>query len=313
MATHFLAPPWGLPGELDDTLAEYLEAEDYGSAVTLLRDHVPGRASDPRLLLILAHCRFQDALEVMQDELLSASQEALKLIDTALEGGIPLTQVAPFREEVERVLAEQTTLELKVLAAIPEDGDYRKLKPATLMDAAYLLWDREPAKAARLFEAAAEKIRELKGGAPGTVGPWFNEQLRAALCFFEAGEVERARPVLEAALDFDWKAAGIWQDRRMTETAFARVLELKAREHDLAGFAELWKRAKARSEALGFTFPSTHKDQERLLDICLQLGAGEHARELAAHIEGAREQVGRILRDKLRRARTLVPGPASLS
>src|SRR3954463_8573500 len=102
MTQHLLAGPWGLPDDLDDKLAEYLEAQDYGSAVTLLRDFVPGHSRDPRLLLLPAHARFQDAMEVMLDELLPATQEALKLIDLALEQGIPLDAVAPLREEVEK-------------------------------------------------------------------------------------------------------------------------------------------------------------------------------------------------------------------
>lgn len=313
MAKHFLAGPWGLPGDLDDKLAEFLGGEDYGAAVTLLRDYVPSRTSDPRLILILAHARFQDALEVMQDELLPASQEALRLIDHAIELGAPAAVVAPFREEVERVLAEQTAAELKLLAAIPEDGNYAVMELKTLLEAAYLLWDREPARAARMFDAAAEKEAKAKAKGASAPGPWFNERLRAGLCAFEAGEVERARPVLEEALTFDWQAAGIWQDRRMTETAFARLLELRARAHDLPGFAALWEQARRRSEELGFSFPSMHADQERLLDICLQLGDAERAQALAAHIEAARDPIPRLLRDKLRRARALVPGSAVIS
>jgi len=305
MTTHFLAGPWGLPGVLDDVLADHLEAEAWDAAVTLLRDQLPGRSEDPRLLLLLAHARFRDATDVMFDELLPASQEALKLIDAAVEKGIPLDAVAPFRDEVERVLAEQTQEELKLLAAIPEDGNHDAMPLRLLLDAAYLLWDRQPAQAARMFETAARKLAEKQGKDVTERGPWFNERLRSALCDFEAGDVERASPVLEEATRFDWAAAGIWQDRRTTETAFARLLERCARARDLPGFETLWTQAQEKSRQLGYVFPSIHKDQERLLDLCLQLGDGVHASALATQIEGSRKQSSRRLLDKLRRAKAL--------
>ncbi len=87
-AEHLLAGPWGLPGNLDAELARALEQEDYGTALALLRDALPEYPS-PRLRVLLAFVRFQDALEVMVTELMPACQEALALLEQATEAGLP--------------------------------------------------------------------------------------------------------------------------------------------------------------------------------------------------------------------------------
>jgi hypothetical protein len=298
---HFLAPPWGLPAPVEKRLVRHLAEGDNASALVLLRDHVPEQPADPRLLLILAHVRFRDAVEVMVDELLPASMEALALIDRAVAAGVDPATVQAFRTEVEQVLSEQTAAELRTFAAIPEDRNYAAMELETLVDAAYRNWDADPATAAAMFEAAAAK----RAGSPAA----FNERLRAGLCRAAAGEAAKARPVLLEATTFDWKAAGLWMDRSMSEAAFVALLEQDA--SDEAAFARRWDEAVARGAQLERPFPSIWPNQEKLLDLCLARGDGPRAKVLAGLVEGSREELSKALAAKIRAARALAEGGAT--
>jgi len=161
VSSHVLAPPFGLPGELDGTLLEALRDERWSDAVTLLRDHLDDAADAAdaaagRRLLLLAYARYRDATEVMFEERLAASQEALQLIDRAVELGVDPQAVAPLREEVEHTLDEESRAELAVLAQLPESGDYAGLPLELLLDAGHRLWSSAPGRAAELFAAAAK-------------------------------------------------------------------------------------------------------------------------------------------------------------
>ena len=46
--------------------------------------------------------------------------------------------------------------------------------------------------------------------------------------------------MLEEALRFDWRTAGLWEDRRMAETAATMLLEDAARRSDEHAFHDLW-------------------------------------------------------------------------
>ncbi len=290
---HLLSGPWGLPGDADRKLERYLEVGDYGSAVSLLRDFVPHRTADARLLVILAHARFRDAMETMTDERLAASQEALRLIDAAVGSGFPPADVAPFRQEVERVLADETRAELLTLSRLPEGDDFSQVPLDTAVDAAFRLWDSEPARAAALFDEAHRRE------------PLFSHAVRAALCRYQAKDAERARPVLEEATAYDWRSAGLWADRHMSEHAFAALLDEASRRGDRARFDELWRRAVRRGRQLSQPFPSIWPIQERLLDTAMRLGAYEHAVAVCQHIEDSREHIGEGLAERIRRVREL--------
>lgn len=302
VSSHVLAPPFGLPGELDATLLEALRDERWGDAVTLLRDHAD--QADPaagRRLLLLAYARFRDADEVMLDERLAASQEALRLIERAGELGVDLAEVAPLRDEVERTLDEESRAELAVLSRLPESGDFAGLPLALLLDAGHRLWSRAPARAAECFAAAAR----LDEAAPGPGEPSARDarrlanRVREGLCRAAAGQHERARPLLEAALGADWSAAPLRGERHLAEAAATALLS-QARGAD---FTALWNLADALGRAHGLAFPSVWPNQEALLERCVELREWPRARALAERIEASREVLPRRLAARLQQVR----------
>ena len=71
----------------------------------------------------------------------------------------------------------------------------------------------------------------------------FSHRVRAALCLCECGRIDDARTILNAALDFDWRAARRWGDRHDTEKCFAALLMNLAARGESKEFVSLWKRA----------------------------------------------------------------------
>jgi hypothetical protein len=285
---HLLAPPFGLPDGGDGRLLGYLRDEDWASALVLLREVVTREGPRPRWLLLLAYARFQDAVEVMVDEVPEAAAEALRLIDQALELGAPLAAVAPLREAAEAALDEATREALRLEGLLSPTGTPEALAAEELEALAYSWWRGRPAEAAALFEALANRL----GGAPAWLA-----RTRAALCLADAGRHEAARPGLEAALALDWTAPGL-RPARATLEAVETALLLEAEPAD---FTAGWALAEARGRAVDLPFPSVWPHQERLLARCLALGDGPRARALARLVE-ARPELSSQLQGLVRRA-----------
>ena len=299
MGAHFLAAPWGLPRGLDDRLAEYLRKEHHGSAVTLLRDALDEVGRRPALLALLAYARYRDAMEVMLEEQLSASSEALTLIDEALALGAPAAELAPLRQEVEDTLAEQTAAELRTFAALPE-GDETLAPLEVLDDAAHRLWDAgEHTRAANLFLAAS---RREEGVAAGL------SRVRAGLCLADAGEREQAQPLLEEALAIDWSAPPARASRALLEGAETAMLRFAADAGNRAAFEAGFEEAVQRGRSLKRAFPSVWTHQAPLLTAALELGALECAVEISRRIEEGREQLPRALEQQIHTARERARG-----
>lgn len=293
-AKHVLAPPFGLPPGLDDRLLGYLRDEDWGNALTLLRDAVPESSRDAKLLVLLAHCRYRDALETMADQKMAACQEALALLDRAAQAGMPYDAVAPLREEVEATLAEETAHELSVLAKLPPEGAPLAEVPVPLLEeGAYLTWDSSPSRAGALFEAAAEKVKSQ----PGLQALQF--RIQAGICFARAGELARAKPYLTEALNVDLATKGLDALRAPLEAAATQLLLTVSG----AEFKHAWQVAMARGDALGLPFPSVWPNQEALLTRALALGERTHALAVARAIEDSRDEVPRALFEVIRGVR----------
>jgi tetratricopeptide (TPR) repeat protein len=299
-AEHLLAGPWGLPGSFDAELAQALEQEDYGTALALLRDALP-ESPEPRLLVLLAFVRFQDALEVMASELVPASQEALKLIERAVEAGLPWDAVAALREEVERVLAEETVLELKAEGMTPERAEAAPLEQ--VLEAAMRLRGSQPARAAELFLVASR--RDTPGRAPV-------HRTDAGIALHEAGRTTEARPLLGAALSLDWATAELWQDSVHVDWAATLLLEQAHAAKDPAAFEALWARALSLGRQLQRPFPANWLNQERLLTLLLERGDGARASHVATRIEASRAYLPRKLAAQVVQARTLARQQAVL-
>lgn len=292
-AEHLLAGPWGLPGTLDAELARALEQEDYGTALALLRDSLPPEPS-PRLLVLLAFVRFQDAHEVMVTELMPACQEALALLDKATEAGLPVDAVAPLREEVERVLAEETVSELSAERMTPERAEAAPLEE--VLEAASRLRANHPARAAELFLVASR--RDDPERAP-------IHRADAGIALHQAGRTTEARPLLEAALAQDWRTPALWQDSLHVDWAGTLLLEQAHAARDEQAFESFWAQALAQGRQLHRPFPANWLNQERLLALLLARGDGPRAAQVATRIEASRQYLPRALAAQVAEARTL--------
>ncbi|WP_224247005.1 hypothetical protein [Hyalangium gracile] len=292
-AEHLLAGPWGLPGNLDAELARALEQEDYGTALALLRDALPPESS-PRLLVLLAFARFQDAREVMVTELMPACQEALALLHRAAEAGLPMDAIAPLREEVERVLAEETVRELNAERMTPERAEAVPLEE--LLEAASRLRATHPERAAELFLLAAR--RDDPERAP-------IHRADAGIALHQAGRTAEARPLLEAALAQDWRKPALWQDSLHVDWAGTLLLEQAHAARDAKAFDTVWAQALAQGRQLHRPFPANWLNQERLLTLLMARGDGPRAVHVATRIEASRHYLPRALAAQVAEARTL--------
>lgn len=292
-AEHLLAGPWGLPGNLDAELGRALEQEDYGSALALLRDALPAEPP-PRLLVLLAFVRFQDANVVMVTELVPACQEALALLHRAAEAGLPLEAITPLREEVERVLAEETVRELSAERMTSERAEAASLEE--VLEAAGRLRATHPARAAELFLVAAR--RDDPERAP-------IHRADAGIALHQAGRTAEARPLLEAALALDWRAPALWQDSVHVDWAATLLLEQAHAARDEQAFEAYWSQALAQGRQLRRPFPANWLNQERLLSLLIRRGDGARAAQVATRIEASRHYLPRALAAQVAEARTL--------
>lgn len=280
---HLFALPFGLPDDRDRRLVRYLRDEDWASALVLLREVVNAQTTNPKWLLLLAFVRFHDATDVMVEELADATREGLQLIDRALEHGASFDAVAPFRDAVERVLDEVSREELEVLHEL-ERAPLSELKPELLETAAFLVWKKEPLRAATLFDELARR-----GGAHELIS-----RTRAALCLADAAAAN-AQERLSEAIHADWRTHA--RDRSVLETAETALLErLSGMDFEVA-----WKLAEAKGAALDLPFPSVWPNQERLLARCLTLGETVRARALAHTLE-EREELSSALKARVQQA-----------
>jgi hypothetical protein len=280
---HLFSLPFGLPDDRDRRLVRYLRDEDWASALVLLREVVTAETDNPKWLLLLAFVRFHDATDVMVEELADATREALQLIDRALEQGASFEAVTPLRDAVERVLDEVSREELEVMDAL-ERTPLPELKPELLELAAFLVWKKEPLRAAGLFDELARR-----GGAHELVS-----RTRAALCLADANATD-AQEKLAAAIHADWRTHA--RDRSVLETAETALLErLTGMDFEVA-----WKLAEAKGAALDLPFPSVWPNQERLLTRCLAIGEVVRARALAHTLE-EREELSTALKAKVHQA-----------
>jgi len=284
--SHFLSPPFELPEGRDARLVHHLEEDDWGSAMTLLRDVVTPETTKWKWLVLLAYVRFRDASDVMPDELTDASREAVALLSRAMDHGAPLDEVAPFREAVERTLDQLSRGEEALLAKLGAHDDASALSDEELENVAFLLNRSAPARAAKLFEALA--------GRQVATPQRHASKARAALALVAAGQFEAAKPTLEAVLQEDWSKRPLSDERLTLEAVETALLEHATG----AEFVALWHFATERGAALAFPFPSVWPHQERLFQRCLTLRDFPRARALAQRMQDEREELPTALRER---------------
>jgi hypothetical protein len=156
-----------------------------------------------------------------------------------------------------------------------------------LEDDAYASWEAgEYLHAAELFFAADRLEREAASTRSrfAVADRSVLYRARAAYCLWDAGEFERARPVLWEVSLFDWKAGGLWADRHDSEKAYSRLVLEAAVKEDRKRFEELWAAATARGSELAWPFPSIVPEQKKLLAAAMALGKKDACRQVLDRI-----------------------------
>lgn len=269
--SHFLAPPYGLPGAGDARLTRHLQDDDWASATTLLRDVVRVDTTNWRWLVLLAYVRFRDASDVMVDELTPAAREALALLERAMSNGAPLSEVAPFREAVETALDHLTRDEEALRTKWETARD--SLSVDELEQVAFLLKRDAPAKAGEAFDALF-----AKRPSPGV----------KALAALSRGADQ---PALEALLTEKWSK----DERLVLEEVETALLENVTG----AEFVAHWQWAEAKGREFDFPFPTAWPHQERLFARAWALGDFALARRLGSRMREERSELPKELMEKL--------------
>lgn len=293
--TRLLAAPWGLPSVMEEKLQHFIEEDDPEAVTLLLGDGAKEAGRDPRLLAILAHAQLEVARSrVGLEQALPLLAAAVEHMDLAVERGVDADALQPMRSDLEEVLDTASRREMAVIDAV--ESDPGAASDEVLEDGAWLMSKRDPAKAAALFEQLANRQKEQG----------FEMRVRAALARHEAGDKAAALPVLEEALEYDWKKAGAWPGRFVTEAAFTALLADASEARDTERFRDLWTQATERMDALGARFPSVWPNQTRLLELCLLMEDGDRALFVARRIRDSWPWIPRALEAQLAAA-TLLP------
>lgn len=288
-----LAAPWGLPASIEAKLTSFIEDDDPEAVSLLLTDEAFAPGRDPRLLAMLAHAKLELArTRVGLEQAVPLLAEAKTHLDSAREQGVDPRAVDALEDDVTKALDQASRRELAVLHAAHAPD---RASDEDLEDAAWVLEKSEPARAADLFDRLADRQ-----GAAG-----FDSRVRAALARFKGGDEQRARPILEEALDYDWKNAEAWAGRLITESAFTTLLADAANARDLERFQALWSQALERMNALGVRFPAVWANQKQLLDLCLLIEDGDRANYVGRRIREAWPWVPRALQARLMAATSL--------
>lgn len=289
-----LAGPWGLPAPLEEKLGEFIENDDPEAVAMLLGDEAAQPGRDPRLLAVLAHAQLELArTRVGLEQALPLLAEAVEHLDQAVARGADAQALSPLRADLEKVLDTATRRELALVEAMQNDP--AGASDEVLEDGAWVMEKRDPAQAALLFERLADRQKD-KG---------FEMRVRGALARHAAGDKATARPVLEQALDYDWRQAGVWEGRFVTEAAFLALMEDAVEARDEEAFRTLWNKALERMDALGARFPAVWPNQTRLLELCLLLGDGDRARFVTRRMRDARPWIPRALEARMTAAAQL--------
>ncbi|ANH69153.1 hypothetical protein ABE85_19145 [Mitsuaria sp. 7] len=154
-------------------------------------------------------------------------------------------------------------------------------------DEAYAAWELgHLQEAAELFmeaariETAAAALRSPYATPDRTI----TSEARAAFCYWDAGDLEQARPLLRKVIQTDWKKARLWSDRHDTEKAFMRLILEAASQGNGAQFDALWLEASQRGQDLDYPFPTILPNQKKLLQAALLLERFDAVRQVLLRI-----------------------------
>jgi len=127
------------------------------SAIAAIETYLDGGGErTPEILLALATLTYEDAATVVLSRLTAASEQALALVDEALERGDgPRDELTSLRETFARSLDHERARERRLRQLL---DDPRRARPTELMELAHriLMSGEDDALAAELMQAAAE-------------------------------------------------------------------------------------------------------------------------------------------------------------
>jgi len=177
-------------------------------------------------------------------------------------------------------MIEQQPDEQAILARCLRDKPASSFTADALSRKAHWRWNRDQHLEAAALFAAADRVARTSGGRAAREA--FNYRVRAGINFAKAGRLERAWPILEEAVVFDWHAAGLEMDSHMTEWAFVEMLAAHREAGDVDQFVAVFRRAVRRCEQLPRSFPSIYPQQDALLAWCAELNLPDLFAEVEA-------------------------------
>ena len=174
--------------------------------------------------------------------------------------------------------------EHSLLTALLKRKPAGAFEPQELSGKAHWRWNRNQyVEAAVLFDAAW-RVATDKGDRAA-----FCFRVRSGICFRLAGHLERAWPILQEAVQFDWDAAGLESDSHMSDWAFVQMLAAHHEHRDIESFVAVFSQAVRRGEQLSAPFTRIHPHQDSLLSWCADLELKEefcHIAEAALYYRG---------------------------
>jgi tetratricopeptide (TPR) repeat protein len=262
-----------IPVETQPLVADLIAQESYSEAFRLLRSVFShGDPATPGGCNILGFTTFLRAFTVFIDEVLPAAEEALRLLQRAVELGGDAGAMADFQAFVQDILGEELKKHQQKLEAFQRALGSADPDPALLAFGAVEKFNGgDLHEAARLFTLASKHAARRQSSGESDTDYAFFYRLKAAFCLDDGGAFEEAEPTLREALSYDWASADLWQDRHMTERAYMRLLRHRAALGDREGFQCLWTKAEQTGIEIDFPFPSIKRDEAFALKQSLGL------------------------------------------
>jgi hypothetical protein len=277
-------PPFSvadLPDTLEPVMNAALKSDYYGEAIEALEETI--RASDdypPATLVALAFCIYEHALTVMIDEVAPYSQQALDLLMEANERGVKAKDIASMRRRIQKTLQQEQQRQQAIDALLNRPID--ELQIDQVIELAQSLGAKGGAKniaaAGNLWQVAVEKLKQTDTSLEAQQRA-FSYMMTAAFKFADAGQFDKALPVLQPVMDQG--IANPWHTYTMVEHAYYRFLDYAIVQEDRDRFRALWGRAAQHLPGS----PLVRPKQDAYLKVCVRWNLPDECARILAIIE----------------------------
>lgn len=264
-----------LPDTLADAVREAEESEFWEDAMEAFEDWLDEAGERPAAVLVmLAWMIFQDALDIMVDEVEKRGERALALLD---EAKLDNVETQELRQQIETAIRRDRRESQRILRT--RDQPLESMDRRTLRDLAYKLGESKKsadhAMAARAWTMAARHETEASK---------INDCLaRAAIAHADAEEWDEAIPRLEQIVarpdDYDdW----------IPDFAWYRLLDKAIADRDVSAFRARWAAAVATPRPRWNHFPYAFPSQEKYLAFAIEQRLVEVVRHVVDVVMAAR-------------------------